>query len=110
MAKGDDAMTSGIQIVANRNISKVTITDVEDRPGRAAEIFGTLGAQGFNVELVVSTGGREGRADISLAIARSQEAQVNDVMEKIRATNEVPMPQGQLALKTALRASLEIVP
>ncbi|MBU1698726.1 MAG: ACT domain-containing protein [Candidatus Eisenbacteria bacterium] len=78
-------MTSGIQIVTNRNISKVTITDVEDRPGRAAEIFGTLGAQGFNVELVVSTGGREGRADISLAISRSQEAQVNEVMEKIRA-------------------------
>jgi hypothetical protein len=35
---------------------------------------------------------------------------VERVMEKIRATNEVPAPQGKLALKAALRASLEIVP
>ena len=35
---------------------------------------------------------------------------IERVMEKIRATNEVPVPQGGLALKAALRASLEIVP
>src|ERR1700745_607682 len=32
---------------------------------------------------------------------------IESVMEKIRATNEVPVPQGRLALKEALRASLE---
>jgi len=31
-------------------------------------------------------------------------------MEKIRTTNEVPIPQGSLALKAAFRASLEITP
>ena len=31
------------------------------------------------------------------------------VMDKIRATNQVPIPQGSLALKAALRASLETV-
>jgi hypothetical protein len=35
---------------------------------------------------------------------------IERVMEKIRAMNEVPVPQGRLALKAALRASLEIVP
>ena len=35
---------------------------------------------------------------------------IESVMEKIRATNEVPVAQGRLALKAALRASLEIVP
>ena len=34
---------------------------------------------------------------------------IERVMEKIRATNEVPVPQGRLALQAALRASLEIV-
>jgi aspartate kinase len=77
-------MPQEIRLITNRNVSKVTITDVEDRPGMAAEIFGTLGARGFNVELVVSTGGREGRADISLAVARSQEAQVREALEEIR--------------------------
>jgi hypothetical protein len=35
---------------------------------------------------------------------------IESVMEKIRATNEVEVPRGRLALKAALRASLEIVP
>jgi hypothetical protein len=34
---------------------------------------------------------------------------IERVMEKIRATNGMPVPQGRLALKAALRASLEIV-
>ena len=35
---------------------------------------------------------------------------VESVMEKIRATYEMPVPQAGLALKAALRASLEIIP
>ena len=35
---------------------------------------------------------------------------IERVMEKIRAATEVPVPQGGLALKAALRASLETVP
>jgi hypothetical protein len=35
---------------------------------------------------------------------------IERVMEKIRAMNEVPVPRGKLALKAALRASLEITP
>lgn len=35
---------------------------------------------------------------------------IERVMEKICAANELPMPQGGLPLKAALRASLEVVP
>ena len=35
---------------------------------------------------------------------------IERIMEKIRARHEVPVPPGTLALKAALRASLEIVP
>jgi hypothetical protein len=35
---------------------------------------------------------------------------INRVMEKIRATNELPIPPSRFALKAALRASLEMVP
>ena len=35
---------------------------------------------------------------------------IERVMEKIRATNGVSVPQGRLALKAALRASVEMVP
>ncbi len=75
----------GLHAVANREITKITLEGVPDRPGIAAEIFGTLGALGFNVELVVSTGGSGGRADISLAVSRAQEEAVLQALEKIRA-------------------------
>ena len=35
---------------------------------------------------------------------------IDRVMEKIRAMTDVPPPEGRLALKAALRASLETVP
>ena len=73
-----------LQIVANRDITKITLEGVPDRPGIAAEIFGTLGNRGYNVELVVSTGGSGGRADISFAVARSEEDAILRELEMIR--------------------------
>jgi hypothetical protein len=35
---------------------------------------------------------------------------IERVMEKIRTANGVPVPEGRLALRAALHASLEIVP
>ena len=74
----------GLRAVANREVTKVTLEGVPDRPGIAAEIFGALGQQGFNIELVVSTGGSHGTAEISLAITRSQEVAVIRALESIR--------------------------
>ena len=74
----------GLHAVANREITKITLEGVPDRPGIAAEIFGTLGSLGFNIELVVSTGGSGGRADISLAVSRMQEEAILRALEGIR--------------------------
>lgn len=75
----------GLHAVANREITKITLEGVPDRPGIAAEIFGKLGSLGFNIELVVSTGGSGGRANISLAVSRTQEDAVLRALEAIRA-------------------------
>jgi len=73
-----------LRAVANKDVTKITVEGVPDRPGIAAEIFGALGQQGVNVELVVSTGGSHGTADISLAVSRAQETQVVNALESIR--------------------------
>jgi aspartate kinase len=73
-----------LHAVANRDVSKITLEGVPDRPGIAAEIFGTLGSKGFNVELVVSTGGAGGRADISFAVNRAEEEAILRALETIR--------------------------
>jgi aspartate kinase len=67
-----------------RNLVTVTLRGVPDRPGIAAEVFGALGDQGLNVEMVVSTGVSEGRADISMAAARAEKDHVRQAAERVR--------------------------
>lgn len=74
-----------LHVVGNREITKITLEGVPDRPGIAAEVFGSLGNQGFNVELVVSTGGSGGRADISLAVSRAQQEEILRALEAVRS-------------------------
>lgn len=74
-----------LHAVANREITKLTLEGVPDRPGIAAEVFGSLGSQGFNIELVVSTGGSGGRADISLAVSRGDQEAAVRALEGIQA-------------------------
>lgn len=73
-----------LHATANREVTKITLEGVPDRPGIAAEVFGALGSQGFNVELVVSTGGSGGRADISLAVSRADQESVGRALESLR--------------------------
>lgn len=73
-----------MRVEANKDVSKITVIGVPDRPGIAAEIFGTLGAKGFNVELVVTTGGTRGTSDICLGVSRDQAADVQSLLEEIR--------------------------
>ncbi|MFQ6032968.1 MAG: ACT domain-containing protein, partial [Candidatus Zixiibacteriota bacterium] len=61
-----------VHIASNTNIAKVTLHSVPDKPGIAAEIFGKLGSQGFNVELVVTGISYKGRTDISFAVAENE--------------------------------------
>ncbi len=65
-----------LRIEANKEVCKVVIQGIPDQPGIAAEIFGDLGMKGFNIELVVSTGGARGTADICLAVASNQTDEV----------------------------------
>jgi aspartate kinase len=73
-----------LRIEANKGVSKIQLEGVADRPGIAAEIFGALGATGINVELVVTTGGTRGLADICLAVSRAEAGHVRDLLEEIR--------------------------
>ncbi len=71
-----------VRVDLNAGVSRVLLRGVPDRPGIAAEIFGALGAKGFNVELVVTTGGTRGTADICLAVSQQQREQVVESLLK----------------------------
>jgi aspartate kinase len=73
-----------LRVVAIRDLVTIVVRGVPDRPGIAAEVFGALGEQGLNVELVVAGGTSDERADISLAVARAERDHVRQAVERIR--------------------------
>lgn len=73
----------GLTVRAETDMAKVTLASVPDKPGIAAELFGRLGADGFNVEVMVATGGGQGRADISLVIKKGELEAVLKVMDRM---------------------------
>jgi aspartate kinase len=74
-----------VHIASNANIAKVTLHSVPDRPGIAAEVFGKLGAQGFNIELVVTGISFKGRTDVSFAVAENEVDAVEMLLEKMKS-------------------------
>jgi aspartate kinase len=73
-----------VHIAGNINVSKVTLHSVPDKPGIAAEIFGKLGTQGFNVEMVVSGISYKNKVDVSFAVAQNELEAIRVLLEKIK--------------------------
>jgi len=73
-----------IHIASNPNVAKITIHSVPDKPGIAAEIFGKLGNEGFNVELMVSGIGYKGKVDVSFAVAENELGPIRTLLEKVK--------------------------
>ncbi len=71
-----------LRVEVTKDVSRVLIRGVADKPGIAAEIFTALGARGYNVEMVVTTGGTRGTADICLAVARPQQEAVRAALSE----------------------------
>src|SRR3954447_23363675 len=52
----------------DRNVAKVTLVEVPDRPGVAASVFGPLADAGINVDMIVQNIGHGGATDLSFTI------------------------------------------
>jgi aspartate kinase len=65
-------------------LAKVTLHRVTDRPGVASDIFGALGQQGLNIELIATNSLGRGHADISFAVLESNLEGVCRVLENLK--------------------------
>jgi len=72
------------RIEQNPKIAKVTLRNVIDRQGVAAEIFGALGEHGLNVELISTSSAGRGRADISFAVLEGDLSDVVKLLDTIK--------------------------
>jgi aspartate kinase len=69
-------------ITGNKNIAKVAIRGIPDRPGVAAQIFSALASQGINVRLIIQSVAENGLNDISLVVSRELVKSAIEVLER----------------------------
>ncbi len=67
--KMEDALITGVTL--NKNESKITICDVPDKTGAAANIFGDLSAGGVSVDMIVQNVSHTRKTDISFTVSNA---------------------------------------
>jgi aspartate kinase len=70
-------------IAHDRGQAKVTIRGVPDRPGIAAQVFGTVSDHGIVVDMIVQNVSRDGMSDISFTVPRSDRPTVVATLEAV---------------------------
>jgi aspartate kinase len=79
----EQELVSGITY--SRDDAKVTLTQVADRPGVAAAIFGPLSEANVNVDMIVQNVSADGKAtDITFTVAKTDLAQGIAILEQKR--------------------------
>jgi aspartate kinase len=66
-----------------RDQAKVTILGVPDRPGIAAQVFGTVSDHGIVVDMIVQNVSRDGLSDISFTVPRADRPTVVATLEEV---------------------------
>ncbi len=67
----------------DRNVAKVTLVEVPDRPGVAAAVFEPLAEAGISVDMIVQNVGHHGTTDLSFTVSRADLARAKRILEPI---------------------------
>jgi aspartate kinase len=67
----------------DRNVAKVTLVEVPDRPGVAAHVFEPLAEAGINVDMIVQNVGHGGATDLSFTVPQVELATTKRILEPI---------------------------
>jgi aspartate kinase len=67
----------------DRNVAKVTLVEVPDKPGVAASVFAPLADAGINVDMIVQNIGHGGSTDLSFTIPQVELAKAKRILEPV---------------------------
>jgi len=70
-------------LASDRNVAKLTVVAVPDRPGIARSVFAPLADDGINVDMIVQNVGHEGTTDLSFTVPRSDLARARRLLEPV---------------------------
>ena len=76
----EDVVISGVAV--DRNQTKVTVSDLPDKPGTAAGIFSKLGEAGIIVDMIVQNVGRGGKANLTFTVSKDDAVKAERVLRE----------------------------
>ena len=88
VVKGDVVLEQGIVvsgIACDKNVARISILGVEDKPGILAKVFTALADASVNVDIIVQSGVQFGKADFSFTTAKSDAEKAMNVIKNIRS-------------------------
>jgi len=77
----EEVVVSGVTL--NKNEAKITVCNVPDRPGVAAQIFKKLSDTGINVDMIVQNVSHLRQTDISFTVNKAQLSKASRLTNKI---------------------------
>ena len=69
-------------VAKDKNIARLALVGLEDRPGIAFKIFSLLAKHKINVDLILQSIGRNNTKDISFTVARGDAEKAKEIMEE----------------------------
>ncbi len=75
----EDVVISGVAV--DKNQTKVTVSEIPDKPGIAANIFQCLGAAGIIVDMIVQNISRGGKANLTFTVSKDDAAKAESVLK-----------------------------
>ena len=77
----EDVVVTGI--THDRSQAKISLLRVPDRPGIAAQVFGSVGAKNVVVDMIVQNISRDGFTDISFTVPRGDMARARTALDEV---------------------------
>ncbi|EAL5740766.1 aspartate kinase [Campylobacter lari] len=81
----EQALVSGIAL--DKNQARVTLRNIDDKPGIAAEIFGTLANENINVDMIIQNVGVDGATNLGFTVPENELDLATNAMKKVLGTN-----------------------
>jgi aspartate kinase len=72
-------------VTAKHDEAKITIRDIPDRPGIAAQVFGLMGENRIYVNMIVQSTGRDNKASISFTVYKSDLDKAMELCNSLKA-------------------------
>jgi len=71
-------------VAKDKDVARLALVGLADRPGIAFKVFSLLAKQGVNVDLILQSIGRDGSKDISFTVALDDARMAKEIMEEHR--------------------------